>query len=131
MVSQKGRVMFSDSIQNRFFRLLVGTALVFCLAASPAHAKKHGAEDSSDKGGLFQPPTAITKPSLILDTSIPKVSNRKGDELRQSAPDAMSVTPDVVTPAAAPATRPSGIIPVKAFEPARTIESMRLRSLFE
>ncbi len=123
--------MFSDAVQKRCFCLLTGLALSFCLAAGPAQAKKH-AEDTSDRGGLFQPPSPIARP-LVLDTSIPKVSSRKGDELRQNAPDAATITP-AVTPAVttpAPAARANGIVPIKAFEPTKSIDSLRLHSLFE
>ncbi|WP_309420225.1 hypothetical protein [Telmatospirillum sp.] len=104
----------------RFFGLLMAAGLTLCLAVSPAHAKKHAEADASEKGGLFQAPTAIDKPSMVLDTAIPKVSNRKGDTLRENSPAPADV-------AAAPATT----APVKAAVPPRNIESMRLHSLFE
>lgn len=120
--------MFSHFTQKHFFRLLTGVALAFCLMAGPAHAKKTNTSDTSEKGGLFQPPAPIAKPNLVLDTSIPKVLTRKGDELRQNAPDVMPATPAV---SVVPTAQSNNIVPVKSFEPAKDIESMRLHSLFE
>jgi hypothetical protein len=113
--------MLSHSAQKRSLRLLTGIALALCLAASPAHAKKHGGSDGAERGGLFQAPAAIAKPTLLLDTSVTKVIGRKGDALRQNSPDAV------------PATSAASVetVPVKAVEPTRSIESMRLHSLFE
>lgn len=121
--------MLSSFVRNRFFPLAIGCALAFCLAATPAHAKKHAGNDSSENGGLFQPPTAIAKPNLIIDTSSPKVSSRKGDAMRQTVPDAAMTTPAVAS--GSDRQPPNGVAPVKAYDPTRTIESMRLHSLFE
>ncbi len=98
--------------------------MALCLAASPADAKKHVAEDTSDRGGLFQPPAATNKPNLVLDTSIPKVLARKGDALRQGSPDAGA-------PGKRNGAAQSDIVPVRAYAPTRSIESMRVHSLFE
>jgi hypothetical protein len=130
--------MYSYSPQKRFLCLLTGIALAFCLTAGPAHAKKHTNDDTTEKGGLFQAPAAIAKPNLVLDTSIPKTTNRTGDALRQSSPDVEAPAPAAPSAAAAPASASSaerapasGIVPVRAYEPTRSIESMRVHSLFE
>ncbi len=125
--------MFSHSARKLFLCLLTGTVLVFCLEASPAHAKKQAAADTADRGGLFQPPTAISKPNLLPDTSVSKVNGRTGDALRQNSPEAASAAPAVsVSPTVpVPPAATNGIVPVRAFEPTRSIESMRLHSLFE
>ncbi|PKU26557.1 hypothetical protein [Telmatospirillum siberiense] len=128
--------MYSYTVQNRFFPLVAGIALALCLAAAPAQAKKHGGNDTADRGGLFQPPAPIAKPNLIIDMSTPKVSTRKGDAMRQTAPDAAAtVTPAVATTEpvvhGTSAVPSEGIVPARAFEPTRSIESMRLHSLFE
>lgn len=116
--------MLRGFAQNRFFSVLTIVAVAFCLSAAPAQAKKHGSDDTSDKGGLFQPPTAIEKPALVLDMSMPKVADRPGDMLREAAP--------APTPASSPAGSGNGsVTPVKAVPPTHPIENMRLHSLFE
>lgn len=126
--------MTSFSSWNRFFPLMAGLAVALCLAAQPAHAKKHGGDDTSDRGGLYQPPAPIAKPSLVIESSSPKVTNRKGDAVRQATTDAAAAPPADVADSVVPAPRhlpDDGLVPVRAYEPTRTIESMRLPSLFE
>ena len=107
--------MASSSARKRLFTLLTGLALAIGLAVGPACAKKPGPSDSSDRGGVFQPPTALTKPSLVLDTSVPKVASRQGDQMRQGSPD----------------TAAASALPAKAVVSTKRIDSLRVHSLFE
>lgn len=105
--------MLRDSTTSRFLAVFSLALMAVVFAAGPAAAKKH-AEDTSSKGGLYIPPQATEKPAMVLDTSMPKVPDRPGDALREASP------PPAEQAAQAPAAQKT-----------RSIESMRLHSLFE
>ena len=114
--------MLSYSSQTRALGLLSAAALALCLAVAPAHAKNHTAAKNSDNGGIFQPPAAIPKPSVVLDTSIPEAPSQKTEQLAQKT------TPAAIS---APASNAASTPPIRAFITAGCIENMRLHSLFE
>jgi hypothetical protein len=104
---RKGKALFSYTARKRFLHLLAGTVLAVCFTASPALAKRHSADVSADKGGLFQPPAAIDKSSLVLDMVVPKAIEKKAEPVKQTPPPATVSTTNPAFQAA--------IIPVKAF----------------
>lgn len=102
------------------FTTLAGTVLAGILAlavsANPAMAKK-GAPDMSETGGLFQPPSPIVRPSLVMDTLIPKAEAHPAAE--PEAPPVHIIRPVAVS------------IPAKPADIPRTVESLRIYGLFE
>jgi len=117
--------MFSHPSQPRFLDLLSGIALALCLVAGPVHAKSHAAPKSGDNGGLFQAPSPVAKPGIVLDTTIPPALTAKSDKARPDSPIPVAAVP---TASVIPAV---SITPPQSAESSKRIENMRLHSLFE
>jgi hypothetical protein len=117
----EGWRMSPISAQLRLPGLLSAAVLVLCLVVAPANAKNKTSTNPNQNGSLFQPPSAIAKPGVVLDTSTPPVP--------KTASAGKSGTSVAIS---APAIQPQALVtPAKAIEPTKSIENMRLHSLFE
>lgn len=91
------------------------------MIAVPVQAKKTRDKDSADAGGLYHPPAAVPKPSLILDNTPPKAAEVKATNAKAAAAQ-LAGGPQ---PAAQPA------VPPEASVHSFTIGDLRVHSLFE
>ncbi len=116
--------MVMPTLPRRSILCALSLALVLALtaAATPAFAKKAAGKDTSDNGGLFQPPTPLAKPTLVLDTVAPKI---EAQPVTAQPVIAVRASAEDMAKPAAPAQE------LKPADPVRTIDSLRLHGLFE